>query len=472
MPPEPKRSNKLGDQIMTAKYRASEPQFQNDFHADGTKMFCNFCNHSVEWRKRDTCVDHLKSKKHLAAKAARSGVVPTKKQSTLTGPRATTCTERGSFQEDFVRMMATANIPLEKTTVMKPFFRKHCSQGGSLTTPENLRNTYLPRVYNTHFEAVKAAAAGKKVSVIADETTDHRDKIVLNVIVSYLDKLYLIDTVFMDQCNGRTLSQHVLKSLTSVGIEYDDVVAFVTDNAAYCKTAFEILKNLLPNAIHVGCMAHILNLVGEDFVKREFYKDVDIFVNDIKNIFKRQPQRKKCFVDHMAKMENLPEDIARTVLPEPCATRWGTWFNAAEYHGTHLDVYESFFAEETSTAGLMERCREALAESKQTFLLKMNFISECAPKLQHTLTKLEGNEPFAATIYNTVDDISTYLMQGSVKVLFGEMTDACLNNFNLEDKQDAIDHFHSSFSVALVKLSKHTDNSAAIYEILQIVQNF
>ena len=60
-------------------------------------------------------------------------------------------------------------------------------------------------------------------------------------------------------------------------------------------------------------MAHILNLVGDDFVKGEFYKDVDIFVHDIKNIFKRQPQRKKRFVDHMAKMENLPEDIARTL---------------------------------------------------------------------------------------------------------------------------------------------------------------
>ena len=52
MPPEPKRSSKLGGMIMTASYRASETKFKNDFYADGNKMFCNFCKHTVEWRKR------------------------------------------------------------------------------------------------------------------------------------------------------------------------------------------------------------------------------------------------------------------------------------------------------------------------------------------------------------------------------------------------------------------------------------
>ena len=113
------------------------------------------------------------------------------------------------------------------------------------------------------------------MSVIVDETTDHRDKSVLNVIDSSLlmDKMYLVDVVFMDKCNTTTVSQTVLKSLATIGIEYDNVCTFVTDNATYSKAGFRILKNVLTNAIHVGCMAHILNLVGEDLQKLSKHTD-------------------------------------------------------------------------------------------------------------------------------------------------------------------------------------------------------
>ena len=53
-----------------------------------------------------------------------------------------------------------------------------------------------------------------------------------------------------------------------------------------------ILTNVLPNAIHVSCMAHILNLVGEDLVKDAYFHDAEVFTNDFKKAFKRQPKRK------------------------------------------------------------------------------------------------------------------------------------------------------------------------------------
>lgn len=462
MPPAPKRSRKLGGEIMTAKYRASEPKFKDVYYADGNKLFCHFCNHSVEWRKRDTCLDHLKSKKHLTAKGAAGGKAPKLKQSTLTGPRMTTSMQdRREFQEDFVRMMTSANIPLEKVTLMKPFMIKHCRQGGSLTNPANLRDTYLPRVFAAHFAALKQELAGKVVSVIVDETTDHRDKSVLNIIVAHLDKLYLIDVIFLVECNARTLSQHVIKSLTTYGIEYDNVCSFVSDNAAYCKAAFNILTNILPNAIQVGCMAHILNLAGEDFVKGEFYREVVVFVNDLKNIFKRQPARKRRYLEHIATL-TLPEGVPTRLPPEPCPTRWGTWFSAVEYHRTHLDVYESFFANEESTADQVERVRRALAEAKDRLLLKLSFIAECTPKIQFNLTNLEGNQPFAASMFNTIDGLSTYLMQGTAKVLFGDETDRCLANLTHNERSEIVEQFHASFLRAFEKLSKHIDRSTAM----------
>ncbi len=425
--PKPK-----GLKTITAQMRAQDPQFSSDFYVDGDKLFCSFCQHTVDWQRKDTLVDHMKSAKHVKNKDTSKGKPPKKKQCTLFGKASTSMEQRCEFQRDFVRMMTYADIPLEKTTKMKPFMKKHCPQGGSLTTPENLRQTHVPRVFDEHYSALKEKLADKLVSVMVDEMTDWRDNKVLNVVVGHLENLYLVDCVFnfffMEKCNAQTVSQAVIKSLTNVGIDYNNVCIFATDNAAYCKAAFQILKNIMPNAKHVGCMAHILNLVGEVLVKDEYFNDVDEFVNDIKNIFKRQPDRQKRYKSHLR-----DRDIAPNLPPEPVKTRWGTWFKAVEYHRTRLNEYESFFNTESSEAQNMQRARRALAENKQSFLLKMNFISESTPKITHNLTKLEGNKPFAAVIYEQVNDISTYLSKGATKRSnFGEKTDESLELLEME----------------------------------------
>ncbi len=48
-------------------------------------------------------------------------------------------------------------------------------------------------------------------------------------------------------------------------IPCDNVNGFVSDNAAYMVKAFSNMKGILPNAVHVTCKAHILNLVGESW---------------------------------------------------------------------------------------------------------------------------------------------------------------------------------------------------------------
>ena len=457
-------ASKLGGAALSAKFRAGEEQFKGDFYVDGGQMFCNFCKHRVDWKRRDTVVDHVKSRKHTAAKLKAKGEPERKKQRTLFSDRlasSTAAEERAEFQKDFVRMMTTANIPLDKTATMKPFFMKHSKNGGALTSANNLRDRYLPPVYAEHFAVVKEKLEGKPVLVIIDETTDERDKSVMNVLVGQLDKLYLIDVVFMDACNQQTVAQATLRSLASAGIDYNNVVCFVTDNAAYCKAAYNnILKNVLPNCIHVGCMAHILNLVGEDLVKDEYFKEVEVFVNDIKNIFKKRPARKSRFAAHLREINH---DV-KSLPPEPVATRWGTWFDAVSYHSTHLDAYRTFFASEDSEAENVKRVRRVLGEeeSSDRLLLKMNFITESCPKIKNTLTKLEGNKPFAPTMYTMVDGLCIYLMRGTAKTTFGTETDSGLDKLTRAEKDEAVEHFHDAFNRAHLKFSKHVDRSMAM----------
>ena len=75
-------------------------------------------------------------------------------------------------------------------------------------------------------------------------------------------KPYLVEVEFLNSTNHQTVAQAIIKTVQKYGSAFEDV----SDNAAYCLKAFcDILKPLFPNAVHICCLPHILNLVGEQF---------------------------------------------------------------------------------------------------------------------------------------------------------------------------------------------------------------
>ena len=76
---------------------------------------------------------------------------------------------------------------------MKPFFLlKYCKQAGALPQDKFLRSEYVPQLYDQHFEALKTLLTDIPVRFIADDSTDIRDHIILNVNALVRGKLYLI----------------------------------------------------------------------------------------------------------------------------------------------------------------------------------------------------------------------------------------------------------------------------------------
>uniref|UniRef100_A0A8C4X6I1 Uncharacterized protein n=1 Tax=Erpetoichthys calabaricus TaxID=27687 RepID=A0A8C4X6I1_ERPCA len=102
-------------------------QYPSDFYNSG-QLFCKFCQHTIDWTRKDTCNDHVKSKTHLKNKAKLRLKV-------------------ASIQSD---------ILLEKMTKMYPFFIKHCKQGGAL--PKNDMSNYTPD-YSTLVNSMKCQAS-------------------------------------------------------------------------------------------------------------------------------------------------------------------------------------------------------------------------------------------------------------------------------------------------------------------------
>ena len=167
------------------------------------------------------------------AKNSSSDVPSTSRQITL-GTVVKSRDLRAEFVLDYVKMCTVADIPLEKTDKMRPFLEKHCKQAGALPKVPTLCTTYVPKLFESHFSALKSLLRDDYVSITADETTDVRDHSILNVIASIRGKPFLIGVVKKDTCKHSTFSHTIIKSVSEFGIAFDHVIYIVSDSAAYC----------------------------------------------------------------------------------------------------------------------------------------------------------------------------------------------------------------------------------------------
>lgn len=180
-----KSAKKLRNSALSPKYRAE--QYPNDYYVSGEMLFCKFCQHTVDWKRKNTCDDHLLSKAHMKNKERNRATnvckANTLMQTSIAGSNKSADLRR-QFVEDFVAICAEADIPLEKLEKLRLFMVKHCRQGGAL--PENvssLSQIHLPSVFEQHITSVIQKIHGKKFAVVVDETTDARDCSVLNIVI-------------------------------------------------------------------------------------------------------------------------------------------------------------------------------------------------------------------------------------------------------------------------------------------------
>ena len=142
---------------------------------------------------------------------------------------------RDEFILDFKKMCTLSGIPRRKIDKMRPFLLKYCKEGGSIPSVNCIRELHLPKLFACHFAALKAKLANESISIITDEITDCRDHSILNIIASIRGESFLIDVVTLSECNHQTVSQACIRAVTHVDIEFEKIIAFVTDLAAYCK---------------------------------------------------------------------------------------------------------------------------------------------------------------------------------------------------------------------------------------------
>lgn len=275
----------------------------------------------------------------------------------------------------------------------------------------------------------------------------------------------------MDSCNFSTLSQALLQSLHSSQINLNDVLAVVTDNASYCLKAYkEVLKGVMPNSVHATCLCHVINLVGETWQHYSYFSDVTSLVMWIKSAFFKKPARKRRWLHFLS----AKDAVHVKVPPEPGNTRWNSWFEAVRFHAEHVHLYKEFFSAEKSSAQAVKNILDLVEtdDKQETLQMKLTFISEGCGKLVRALTVLEGTHtPTAVSAYNIMEDLGSYLVNGTAKTYgFGAKTDELLNEMSIRKKKTVLDYLHDAFHIAFEKFSKHWDVHPAkqVYKMIRV----
>ena len=239
----------------------------------------------------------------------------------------------------------------------------------------------------------------------------------MNFILRIREKIVLIESKFLGTpVNGQNLAEMCNDVFISRGIK-NQLRYFITDNAEYCKKAFNSLKMVFPKLDWLGCWAHIINLCGNAWFNN--FSITKRFVSLLNEIFKKNTGagRKLRFVHFLKRnaVENVKAPITST------QTRWNSLLKATSYHAEVFYYYQPFFEEEFlhCESESLDEVSQILKESSFELKLELPFVKDHAQKFISLIEFLQvSNKPIGHQIYNAIDQFAFFLDSGKCDVSF------------------------------------------------------
>lgn len=193
------------------------------------------------------------------------------------------------------------------------------------------------------------------------------------------------------------LFNEAMQILWPSGVQFDNVLLFLTDAAAYMKKAAVGLAVSYPKMIHVTCVVHGLHRICEEI--RALYPTVDKLISNGKKVFIKSPKRIEIFKN---KNPNTP------LPPTPVVTRWGTWLAAVQYYAENMDGFAAVVKElDKDDASSIQILQDILSDS----VLKndLAYISANMCFLCNSINKLESVGLLLTEAVSVVEDVKKKL---------------------------------------------------------------
>ncbi|KAK7881121.1 hypothetical protein WMY93_029530 [Mugilogobius chulae] len=204
-------------------------------------------------------------------------------------------------------------------------------------------------------------------------------------------------------------------------------------------------------------MAHIMNLIGSAF--RKPFEQVNTFMLSFSQMFYQAGSRKRRYLQFMT--EKLSNKKA-TMAPNPCPTRWNSWFSAVQYHSQHFPLYKEFINEEVKTCGKstlqsVDRLQEMLNNNDlaKKIQVQINIIADKCKVIIRLLDIFQSRLPSTTKLFDYLEDLEMNFAANTQLQLEG-----CAQYFEDLDlsfatKNDILKSVEQAYNNAEEKLAKY-----------------
>lgn len=343
---------------------------------------------------------------------------------------------------------------------------------GDLPSVKILREKYVPLLKEDRAASVRQEVCGKPVSILADETTDKRGKCVFVVLFRLLEpsdtqKIFVAGVHFLEQANATTCARAVLDSMKEYNVNYDSVVAFVSDSARYmtkCSASLQVV--LGDHMLHIQCWAHKLNIIGS--ICPKVLTELNTAISKIKSSFLNTRKRKHLYTKFLTnKYPNGEKNICQ--FPMPVLTRWNSWFQSVIYTSQYISDLIDFFASEdmrdVPNAGI-EYFNSLSDIDTKKIEVQATFVKEHLNSLMKLTEHLEASK--CATSHTLVNKLTIVKEDLSVAAsgIFNRETDAALKTITNKIGQAEVKNTlqrAASLSMDKLQLLMSTDPSQKFF---------
>ena len=311
--------------------------------------------------------------------------------------------EKAEVDESIARMMYSTGISFN--VVNNKHFREMCSQigkyGPAYKPPSDhpIRTTLLDKEYAKVQNRVQTSIFTylnlKMGTIVSDGWSDAQQKPLLNILLvtsSGSTFIESIDTTGNTKDSGY-IAQVIMSSIEKIGPEL--ILQVITDSAANCKAAWQIIAKKFPKIVCGPCSAHCLDLLLEDWGKliwiSSILKDVIAVVKFIKG--------------HDGSRAMLKKHSPNKFLLHPAETRFGTCVIMTQRLVELKDALQEMIVSREYKAWLSNKSYKIAGEEVSVSVLSEPFWKKCQLYLDinkpvfELLRLVDGDAPVTGKIY-------------------------------------------------------------------------